>query len=100
MDRPLTLLDQVLDTLRAHQADARQIGVEFVGVVGSVARGEARPDSDVDVVYDVRKSGHLWAFLGLVADLEDALGRRVDVVDRAMMPADRWAWMAKDLAPL
>lgn len=100
MDRPQTLLDQVLDALRAHQADARQIGVELVGVVGSVARGEAGPASDIDVVYDVTGKGHLWPLMALVADIEDALGRRIDLVDREMMPADRWEWMARDLVRL
>lgn len=100
MDRPQTVLDQVLDTLRAHQADAHSIGVTFVGVVGSVARGEAGPASDIDVVYDVTAKGHLWPLMGLVADMEDALGRRIDLVDRQMMPVDRWDWMARDLVPL
>lgn len=100
MDRPQTLLDQVLEILRTHQETARQIGVEFVGVVGSVARGEAGPASDVDVAYDVLGEGHLWRLLGLVADMEDSIGRRIDLVDREMMPADSWAWMARDLVPL
>jgi len=99
-DRPATLLDQALDALRAREDAARRIGVRFVGVVGSVARGEAGPNSDVDVVYDVTAKGHLWPLLGIVADLEDRLGRRVDIVDRAMMPPDRWDWMSRDLVPL
>ena len=100
MDRPQTLLDQTLNALRAHQDAARKIGIEFVGVVGSVARGEAGPSSDIDVVYDVTGEGHLWPLMGLVADMEDALGRRIDLVDREMMPADSWEWMARDLVPL
>ena len=100
MDRSPTLLDQVLDVLRSHQPRAEAVGARFVGVVGSVARGEAKPDSDVDVVYDVTREGHLWPLLGIVADIEDTLGRRIDLVDREMMPTDSWAWMARDLAPL
>ena len=93
-------LDQVLDTLRSHQPAARRVGVEFVGVVGSMARGETGPTSDIDLVYDVREEGHLWPLLGLVVEMEQALGRRIDLVDRAMMPADSWAWMARDLVAL
>ncbi len=100
MDKPVTLLDQVLETLRAHQPAAREIGVELVGVVGSVARGEARPDSDIDVVYDVIGQADLWGLSGLMADLEDRLGRRIDVVDREMMVPERWAWMGRDLVLL
>lgn len=93
-------LDRVLETLRSHQAEARRIGVELVGVVGSVARGDTGPASDIDLVYDVMDEGHLWPLLGLVADLERALGRRIDLVDRAMMPADSWDWMSRDLVSL
>ena len=100
MDRPSTLLEQTLAALRDAQDAARGIGVEFVGVVGSVARGEAGPTSDVDVVYDVTAEGHLWPLLGLVVDLEDRLGRRIDIVDRGMMLPERWDWMARDLVPL
>jgi len=100
MDQPISLLDQVLEALRAHQPRAKVAGVQFVGVVGSVARGDAKPDSDIDVVYDVTSEGHLWPLLGIVADIEDALGRRIDLVDREMMPSDSWAWMARDLVSL
>lgn len=94
------VLEEVLAVLRAERLRARAIGVELVGVVGSVARGEAGPDSDIDLVYDVTAEGHLWPLLGLVADMEDALGRRIDLVDREMMPHDSWEWMARDLVPL
>lgn len=100
MDRPTTLLDQVLETVREERSAARTLGVELVGVVGSVARGDAGPDSDIDLVYDVLKPNHLWPLLGLVADLEQKLGRRIDIVDRQMMRPEQWAWMARDLVPL
>lgn len=97
MGEPQTLLDQVLDALRAHRTVAQDAGVSFVGVVGSVARGEAGTDSDIDVVFDVSGRLDYWKLGGVVADLEDVLGRRVDVVDRAMMRPENWAWMSRDL---
>jgi len=33
-------------------------------------------------------------------DLQDALARRVDLVDREMMKPERWAWMSRDLVPI
>ena len=84
----------------AAQPRARDIGVKLVGVVGSVARGEAGPDSDVDVVFDATREGFLWSLCGLAMDLQDVLGRRIDLVDRAMMKADRWTWMSRDLVML
>jgi predicted nucleotidyltransferase len=49
-------------------------------VFGSVARGEARPDSDVDFLIDVKPVTSSWFPAGLVQDLESLLGRRVEVV--------------------
>jgi hypothetical protein len=43
-------LDPVLDTLRSHEVELRQMGVCHAAVFGSVARGEARRDSGVDVL--------------------------------------------------
>lgn len=99
MAGPATL-DQVLEALRAAQPRARDIGVKLVGVVGSVARGEAGPDSDVDVVFDVVGDLDYWRLGGLSMDLQDALARRVDLVDREMMKPERWAWMSRDLVPI
>lgn len=94
------LLEQVLAVLRDYQAAAHAVGAEFVGVVGSVARGEATDDSDVDVVFDVVGQLDYWRLGGLQQDLQDAVGRRVDLVDRAMMVPERWAWMSRDLVSL
>lgn len=94
------LLQQVLSVLRDYQAAAHAVGAEFVGVVGSVARGEATDDSDVDVVFDVVGQLDYWRLGGLQQDLQDAVGRKVDLVDRAMMVPERWAWMSRDLVPL
>ncbi len=49
-------------------------------VFGSVARGEAKPESDVDFLVEVGPNRTPFFPGGLVADLEDLLGRKVDVV--------------------
>lgn len=59
---------------------AEQHGARNVRVFGSVARGEARPDSDLDLLVEAGPSTTPWFPGGLVADLEEALGRRVDIV--------------------
>lgn len=56
-------------------------GVKKISVFGSAARGEAGPDSDVDFLVEVDGPTSPWFPGGLVADLEDLLGRRVDVVE-------------------
>jgi predicted nucleotidyltransferase len=49
-------------------------------VFGSVARGEARPDSDVDLPVDFQPGYRLWDKIGLKQDIEELVGRKVDVV--------------------
>lgn len=59
---------------------ATRHGARNLRVFGSVARGEARPESDVDFLVEVGPNRTPFFPGGLVADLEDLLGRKVDVV--------------------
>ncbi|MBZ5563679.1 MAG: nucleotidyltransferase family protein [Acidobacteriia bacterium] len=59
---------------------AARHGATNVRVFGSVARGEARPDSDVDFLVDLEGGRSLLDLGGLLMDLEALLGRGVDVV--------------------
>src|ERR1700678_333315 len=55
-------LQSVLDTLRAHEADLRRLGVSHAAVFGSVARGEARAESDIDVLVDLDENRPMGIF--------------------------------------
>ena len=59
---------------------AAKHGASNVRVFGSVARGEARPDSDVDLLVETGPETSSWFPAGLILDLEEILGRRVEVV--------------------
>ncbi|GHU91670.1 hypothetical protein FACS1894202_13520 [Clostridia bacterium] len=59
---------------------ARNYGVERVMLFGSYARGEAREDSDVDFHVDAGNVRDLFALSGFMRDLEETLGKKVDVV--------------------
>jgi uncharacterized protein len=82
-DQPLTLSD-----LRTRRTEILRVAAAYrvsnVRVFGSVARGDARPTSDVDFVVDVPPECRGFAYFGLLEDLRRALesvvGRRVDVV--------------------
>jgi uncharacterized protein len=56
---------------------ARRHGAKNVRVFGSVARGEAGTDSDIDILVESGPTTSQWFPGGLVADLEELLGRRV-----------------------
>jgi predicted nucleotidyltransferase len=60
----------------------RKHGAGNIRVFGSVARREETPASDVDFLVDVVGETSAWFPGGLVADLEQAVGRRVQVVIR------------------
>jgi uncharacterized protein len=61
-------------------------GVARLEVFGSVGRGNAVPDSDIDLLYDLRPGARLgWDVEALAEELEAVLGRRVDLVSRAAL---------------
>ena len=59
---------------------AAKHGARNLRVFGSVARGEAGGDSDVDILVDTGPETSSWFPAGLVLDLEEVLGCRVEVV--------------------
>lgn len=76
--------ERIEDMVRAKREEILSIaarhGATNVRLFGSVARGESGPDSDVDFLVDVGPETTPWFPGGLIVDLEDLLGRRVDVV--------------------
>jgi hypothetical protein len=84
----------IAEDIRARRTEILQVaarhGVTVVRVFGSAARGELRPDSDIDLLIQVTGQTTPWFPGGLVAELEALLGRRVDVVEApALRPALR-----------
>lgn len=63
----------------------RQNDVVKVGVFGSVTRGEANEQSDIDLIVEFSKRKSLLALVALERQLEHALGRRVDVLTEAAL---------------
>ncbi len=59
---------------------AAQHGARNVRLFGSVARGAARPDSDIVVLVEFEPGRTLLDRIGMIQDLEDLLGCKVDVV--------------------
>ena len=93
----MSLLDRALETIRRERDDARARGVELIGVVGSVARGQDQPDSDIDVAYDIVGPASLMAVGGVLMNLKDALGREIGMVDISQVPAAMRERLERDL---
>jgi predicted nucleotidyltransferase len=77
-------LHDVLDTLRTHEGELRRLGVSHAAVFGSVARGEAIAESDVDVLVELdetRPMG-LFQYARLKLYIDGLLDGAGDVVNR------------------
>ena len=73
--------EELISQLRAHgPAFREEFGVRRLRVFGSLARGSAGPESDVDVLVDFQAPVSAKRFYGLQFSLEDLLGRSVDLV--------------------
>jgi uncharacterized protein len=78
----VTLQDDILARLRAAAPSLSAHGVREIWIFGSVARGEARDGSDVDILVDLSAPVSLFDLVRLRRRLEGLLGRRVDLVTR------------------
>lgn len=62
--------------------------VRRAGIFGSLAHGQLKPGSDVDVLVEMPKKASLFDLSGLKVELEDAIGREVDIIEyEAIKPA-------------
>jgi predicted nucleotidyltransferase len=82
MDKLLPLgPTQAIERLRACETEIRSLGVERLALFGSVLRGEAGPDSDVDLLVGFAVGQKSYdRLLALYDLLEERLGRRVELV--------------------
>ena len=88
--RPMT----ATDALKRHRTEilrlAAQYGATAIRVFGSVARGQADESSDIDFLVRMSPGRSLFDVGGLLMDLQDLLGKRVDIVtERGLGPRMR-----------
>ena len=81
--------DEALRLLKEHRAELEAMGVTSLALFGSVARDEAGPDSDVDVIIDVRRPFGLFDLARVHLRLEEIMGCKVDVLtEGSLLPRD------------
>lgn len=74
-------IDEILKARREEVLRiAARHGARNLRVFGSVARGDAGPESDLDLLVELEQGRSLFDLGGLLMDLQDLLGCRVDVV--------------------
>jgi hypothetical protein len=87
----LTRLRQALPSLE------RRYPIRFLGLFGSVARGDAGPSSDVDVLVEFSAPVSLTTFLSLETELAAIAGRKVDLISRQALKPFMQQHVMRDL---
>jgi uncharacterized protein len=93
-DDALAVLRTALPELQRHWP------IRSLAVFGSVARDEAGPASDLDILVEFREPIGLSAFLALEDALTGLTGRRVDLVSRAALKRDIGRQILREAIPL
>ncbi|MEK7250658.1 MAG: nucleotidyltransferase family protein [Bacteroidota bacterium] len=88
------IAEKIIPVLKKHE-------VKKAGLFGSIVRGEATEQSDVDLLVEAPKDISLLGFVHIMHELEDVLGRKVDLVEySAVKPALRERILAEEFSIL
>ena len=94
-------LDEVVRRIRQEEAELRRRGIRHLSIFGSLARGEDRADSDVDIAIEI-EPGRSFSLIRMEDTrllLEDALGRALDLGEvEAFRPPVRSAFERDQVA--
>jgi predicted nucleotidyltransferase len=87
-----------IDTLRKHEHALRARGVAHAAIFGSVARGDNRPDSDLDILVEFApgSEGTMFEYVRLKKYVAGLFEGRVDVIDRAALKPHLRGLAARD----
>ena len=75
-------------------------GIEYAGIFGSAARGEEKAGSDIDIVVSTDREIGVYEFIALQYELEEILGKKVDLVSRKSINKYIRPYIEKDLTSI
>lgn len=94
----------IADIIGAHRSQILQLAAKHgafnVRVFGSIARGEGTADSDIDLLVAFKPNYRLWDKIALKQDIENLLGRKVDIVHQDFIREEIAHDILKDAVPL
>lgn len=88
--------EEVLTILEAHREEIERLGVKSLRLFGSVARGEASAESDVDLLVEFDQRPTFSGYMGLRLFLEDLLGAKVDLITESGLKERARPYVEKD----
>jgi uncharacterized protein len=79
--------EEILATLRAHQAELHRRGVRHAALFGSIARGEGKRTSDIDILIELDPQAPVGVFeyVGITQYLTDLFPVRADIANRGSL---------------
>jgi len=84
-------LDEIKTILKKHENELREkYGVKRIGIFGSVVRGEAGEESDVDILVELERPIGLLEFLELEEYISNLIGMKVDLVSKKALKPPHW----------
>lgn len=75
----------------------KEYGIKRARLFGSVSRGEYTPQSDIDILISLGKPMGMFAYIHMVREIEEKLGKKVDIVTEKSMNKFIKPYIMKDL---
>ncbi len=91
--------EEIIQTIKALHGELANFGVREIGVFGSIARGEQKQGSDIDVLVDFEDDADLFDLASLGLFLEERLGGKVDVVPKRALRKELRDSVIKEVVP-
>lgn len=78
----MATIEEIKKILREEKTNLSRLGIERIGIFGSIIRGEARPDSDIDILIDLAPDSELTLFslIEIEQRLSEKLDSKIDLV--------------------
>ena len=81
--------DEAISLLQAHKTELKRMGVDHLYLFGSMARDDARPDSDIDLFFDHERGKlGLYELIDVQEYTTGILGRKADIMTRNSIHPD------------
>ena len=91
---------EILNYLKLHKNYyKKEFGIQFIGIFGSFAKGNANNNSDIDILYKIEKNRKLsiFKYLKIVKQLEDFFNRKIDLVREETLKPQIRKYIKKDI---